>query len=654
MKKIMTILLTIHCSLFTVHFAWAQIINVPADYPTIQAAINAANPGDTVIAAEGTYYEQVNFIGKKPLLVASRFLLDGDTNHINSTILDGSLLPDIDNASVVLFTSGEDTTSILCGFTVRGGRGTWDPDQNYRCGGGIFIHKCGAKIIHNKIIHNMVNDTESRNGQGVFGGGIGTSVDDADYWIVVEENQIYYNSTVSKFTNSFGGGICDFYNARISGNVISENSTTASANDSYSVGGGFAHPELVDNLPANYLVIQNNKFQHNTAKTLNGINGLAEEGAVHIWNAHITFTGNEIINNICIKTAANPGWGGIAGVGIIDPAEGCVISGNVFQGNNGIKEWVTGCALHLENFTLNPCPDPNLVVIADNYFVNNQGAFPALNNFGIPVLLLNNVFSGNQSYDNFSGGAISLYPIGPPNVHHLATIINCSFYNNKSVLYGGAIYSLSTMPLIRNSVFWSNTAKYGNDIYLPNSDSLEISYSDFNPAGVHAIHILSMENLDEDPLFILSGNDSLALSPASPCIDAGTPDTTGLFLLPWDILGNHRIWDGNGDYIVRIDMGAYEYGSTPNGLKEPDIFGPGLLLRCYPNPTTGPITIETPGNSAKSQLTILNLSGQEIMEKTITEPTTQLDISYLPAGIYLYRISNIDKRQSTIGKIVKY
>jgi hypothetical protein len=155
-------------------------------------------------------------MGKKPLLVTGLFVIDGDTNHINSTILDGSLLPDIDNASVVLFTSGEDTTSILSGFTVRGGRGTWDPDQNCRCGGGIFIHQCGAKIIHNKIIYNTVNDTESGNGQGVFGGGIGTSVDDADYWIVVEKTRFIITRLVSKFTNSFGGGICDFYNARIS------------------------------------------------------------------------------------------------------------------------------------------------------------------------------------------------------------------------------------------------------------------------------------------------------------------------------------------------------------------------------------------------------------------------------------------------------
>ncbi|MCW0300343.1 hypothetical protein, partial [Klebsiella pneumoniae] len=95
----------------------SDVIHVPADQPTIQAGIMAAVNGDVVVVAEGTYYENINFMGKA-ITVASKFYLDGRKKHIRKTIINGSRPADPDFGSVVSFVSGENTSSVLCGFTI--------------------------------------------------------------------------------------------------------------------------------------------------------------------------------------------------------------------------------------------------------------------------------------------------------------------------------------------------------------------------------------------------------------------------------------------------------------------------------------------------------------------------------------------------------
>ena len=84
-------------------------IHVPADQPTIQAAITAAQPGDTVLVSPGTYVENINFQGKAITVASS----DG----AGVTTIDGHL----GNDSVVKFTLGEGNGSVLKGLTITGG-----------------------------------------------------------------------------------------------------------------------------------------------------------------------------------------------------------------------------------------------------------------------------------------------------------------------------------------------------------------------------------------------------------------------------------------------------------------------------------------------------------------------------------------------------
>ena len=174
--------------------AWSNIINVPADIDSIQGGINIASNGDTVLVADGTYLENINFRGKA-ITVASHYLIDSDTTHRDSTIIDGSQPNNPDSGSVVFFKSGEDTTSVLYGFTITNGTGTlteytWrGVVYPARAGGGIFCHNSGASILHNKIMNNHIPNYANSGGGGVAGWPIGSSAH-----VILKNNQIVNNT----------------------------------------------------------------------------------------------------------------------------------------------------------------------------------------------------------------------------------------------------------------------------------------------------------------------------------------------------------------------------------------------------------------------------------------------------------------------------
>jgi PKD repeat protein len=68
--------------------ASARIINVPANQPTLQAAVAAAATGDTVLFAPGTYTGGI-WMPDKGIVFGSRFLTTGDTTYIAQTVLTG-------------------------------------------------------------------------------------------------------------------------------------------------------------------------------------------------------------------------------------------------------------------------------------------------------------------------------------------------------------------------------------------------------------------------------------------------------------------------------------------------------------------------------------------------------------------------------------
>ncbi|MBC8527458.1 MAG: hypothetical protein H8D22_11515, partial [Candidatus Cloacimonetes bacterium] len=110
MKKTIALFTLLLC-MFIVNTAFAITINVPGDYPTIQAALNAANSADIVLVATGTYFENIFWPTTNGITLVSQTGAD-------NTIIDGG------NNSVVLTilgATGIDTTTVIDGFKIQNG-----------------------------------------------------------------------------------------------------------------------------------------------------------------------------------------------------------------------------------------------------------------------------------------------------------------------------------------------------------------------------------------------------------------------------------------------------------------------------------------------------------------------------------------------------
>ena len=172
-------------------------IYVPDDYPTIQAAIDAAQDGNTIIVRPGTYHEHdIDFLGKAITVWSED---PEDSAVVASTVVDADSL-----GSVFYFHSEEDTASVLSGLTITGGY------QDIG-GGGIYCNS-SPKITNNIITGNYA----------VVGGGIYCTSSP-----MIRNNLITSNSVLEE-----GGGIAGYDSASA---IVSNNSIT---NNSAAWGGG--------------------------------------------------------------------------------------------------------------------------------------------------------------------------------------------------------------------------------------------------------------------------------------------------------------------------------------------------------------------------------------------------------------------------------
>ncbi|UCC21736.1 MAG: right-handed parallel beta-helix repeat-containing protein, partial [Planctomycetota bacterium] len=553
--------------------AVAKKLYVPGQYATIQAGIDAAVDGDTVIVGDGTYTGD----GNRDIDFKGKVITVRSENGAENCIVDCNGT-EAERHRGFRFGNSEDANSIVDGFTIINGYAQEEPFGSgwHSLGGAIFcnlssptVSNCvikgntargGAGICCKESTATLNNCTVSMNYGFGFASGRGIIC-------------FYSNPTISNCTvngNEGGGILC------ASGDPVITN-CTVSYNEGSGIGCGWSNPTI-----ANCTIIFNKgeeggggiSVSHGDATITDcnisyNTNPEWDLGGIRLWwLSSATISRCTIVGNSTFF-----GGGGIyceesSNITISD----CVITGNYAQfGADGIdceysEAAVTNCIISSNLGNGVGIYDSSKAVINNCQISMNVGT--GINGWWYSnATIMNCIISGNMAggirwyrgrgtttianctiSGNSGERAGGIYATDRSSIR----VANCTINDNKTQRNGGGVWcDGDSNTVLTNCILWGNTPDQINGA------GILTTYSDIQGGWV------GQGNIDLDPWFVEAGywdangtpgdaNDDFwvegdyRLLEGSPCIDSGDPNYAA-GPNETDLDGKARVIDGDED-----------------------------------------------------------------------------------------------------------
>ncbi len=574
--------------------AKAATIHVPADQPNIQAGIDAAAGGDTVLVADGIYSgpgnREIDFRGQ-PITLRS---VGGDPELC---IIDCAAA---EPYTGVYFHSGEDSTSVLEGFTIQNGVATHATDwPGAYAGGGIFCN------LARPLLQNLILRANSAPYPGT---GAGLAIDGFSFSAgpivrdcrIIENDDggvfVYGSARFERCLISQNAGRClDLYwsNARfldcdVSGNEIHLFGTglgielrgctiVAAMDGHHGARISFYDCELsghrlysfenylefhdctIRDCPDGALVVEEG-FGLTIAGCLFANNSGASGGAIQLGGPSTALiTATRFENNSVLGSGGALHLLQAAFAVLVD----CEFLGNTAGGGDGGGAIASSSS---DGLSLTGC------TLAGNSALSGSsgGAIAVADWDGNDILINDCLLVGN--YSEGSGGA--LYLAGEPGTSSRLFLAGTTVAGNRALGAGGGIACFPKVPLTTgefdDSILWGNCAGIAGDQLYLNNPAIAVDFvcSAVDSAGV----IGGAVSFDPGTTFL----DPRFCAPLS-CAEAPFVESAGFALEEGSLC-----LPANNDCAVQ--MGALGLGCSLTAVADQPAAPFPLLAQNHPNP----------------------------------------------------------------------